>query len=159
MRLIRLSLATPREVEVAREVGFVREAVVVSPPMIACDAVVATGVSVTAVIGGDEVALSVVPLFTLLLLIVPPTAPPTTAPMTMRTATTMAMMPLRLRQKDVWEVVAAGADAAEPSFSPEPAFAVAGAEGTETGCGRIVSGGGGPRTGVHRGDWLGRLTL
>ena len=129
-------------------------------PLTACDAVVTTSVSVTVVTNGDGVALSVVPLFTLLLfLIVPPTAPPTTAPMTMRMATTMAMMPLRLRQKEVWGVGAAGADAAEPSFSPEPAFAVAGAEGTEIGCGRVVSGGGGPRIGVYRGDWLERLTL
>ena len=48
----------------------------------------------------------------------------------------MVMMPLRLRQKDVWEVVAAGADAAEPSFSPEPVPVMAGAEDTGLGVAR-----------------------
>ena len=129
-----------------------------SPDAVVVTAVVGTAVVVTGVIlttvtdRPDSDGL-------LLFLIVPPTAPPTTAPMTMRTATTMAMMPLRLRQKDVWEVGAAGVDPAEPSFSPEPASAVTGAKGTETGCGRVVSGGGGPRKEGARGVWLGRLTL
>ena len=122
-----------------------------------CDRVVGEVI----VMGGPEfegVAL-LVSLFTLLLFLIVPTALPSTVPMMMRTTTAMAMMPLRLRQKDVWEVVAAGVDAAEPSFSPEPASVVAGAKGIGTVWGQIVFGGNALCTeGVCQGGWSRRLT-
>jgi len=90
----------------------------------------------------DELSLVPVVSTFLVFLIVPPTAPPTTAPMTMRTMAKMVMMPLRVRQKDVRGFV--GAYTGEPSFSLEAVSGMAGVTGTGTG-----------GTGGGWGDWGG----
>jgi hypothetical protein len=108
----------------------------------------------------EELTLLVPVVLLLLFLTVPPTAPPTTAPMTMRAMRTTVITPLRLRQKDVRGSGAGRVCAGEVNFSPEPVPAMPGVKGT---VGWAIWGavwGGGLRTeGVRRGGCSRRSTL
>lgn len=118
------------------------------------------GVGVEVRLEPEELTLLVPVVLLLLFLTVPPTAPPTTAPMTMRTMRTMAIIPLRLRQNDVRDSGAGRVYAGEVNFSPEPVSAMPGVKGTVGG--GIWGGiwGGGLRTeGVRRGGCSRRSTL